>query len=95
MLSQNMRAYVEIDIESGRDIIASAEFIRQIEGVKEAYAVSEHCDIYAVIEGADFRNIYEVVMRKIQVIRGVTDTRILPCVDMESEESSDSQTDVT
>lgn len=78
-----MRAYVEIDIESGRDVIASAEFIRQIEGVKEAYAVSEHCDIYAVIEANDFKSIYELVMRKIQVIRGVTDTRILPCVDME------------
>jgi len=90
-----MRAYVEIDIESGRDVIASAEFIRQIEGVKEAYAVSEHCDIYAVIEAKDFKSIYEVVMRKIQVIRGVTDTRILPCVDMESEQTSTTNTDIT
>lgn len=83
-----MRAYVEIDIESGRDVIASAEFIRQIEGVKEAYAVSEHCDIYAVIEANDFKSIYELVMRKIQVIRGVTDTRILPCVDLEPEKTT-------
>lgn len=81
-----MRAYLEIDIEAGRDVIASAEFIRQVEGVKEAYAVSAHCDVYAVIEGSDFKSIYELVMRKIQVIRGVVDTRILPCVDLESEE---------
>ncbi|MFY3740464.1 MAG: DNA-binding Lrp family transcriptional regulator [Candidatus Nitrosomirales archaeon] len=90
-----MRAYVEIDIESGRDVIASAEFIRQIDGVKEAYAVSEHCDIYAVIEAADFKNIYEIVMRKIQVIRGVTDTRILPCIDMESQQSTTVDADIT
>ena len=90
-----MRAYVEIDIESGRDVIASAEFIRQIEGVKEAYAVSDHCDIYAVIEAPDFKNIYDIVMRKIQVIRGVTDTRILPCVDMESERTRTVDADIT
>ena len=90
-----MRAYVEIDIESGRDVIASAEFIRQIEGVKEAYAVSEHCDIYAVIEAVDFKSVYELVMRKIQVIRGVTDTRILPCVDMESKASTTVDADIT
>ncbi len=90
-----MRAYVEIDIESGRDVIASAQFIRQIEGVKEAYAVSEHCDIYSVIEARDFKNIYEIVMRKIQVIRGVTDTRILPCVDIETKQSTSVDTDIT
>ncbi len=84
-----MRAYVEIDIEAGRDVIASAEFIRQIEGVREAYAVSAHCDVYAVVEGADFKNIYELVMRRIQVIRGVTDARILPCIDMGSESTTD------
>lgn len=92
----NMRAYVEIDIESGRDVIASAEFIRQIEGVIEAYAVSDKCDIFAAVEAPDFRSIYEFVMRKIQVIRGVTDTRILPCVDMdEKQTSNDNSTNVT
>lgn len=80
-----MRAYVEIEVESGRDVIASAEFIRHIEGVKEAHAVSEHCDIFAAVEAPDFKSIYELVMRKIQVIRGITDTRILPCVDLDME----------
>jgi DNA-binding Lrp family transcriptional regulator len=83
-----MRAYVEIDIESGRDVIASAEFIRQIEGVVEAYAVSDKCDIFASVEAPDFKKIYELVMRKIQVIRGVTDTRILPCVELGEKEES-------
>tara|TARA_B100000446_G_scaffold176396_1_gene188022 strand:+ start:1000 stop:1242 length:243 start_codon:yes stop_codon:yes gene_type:complete len=78
-----MRAYVEIDIESGRDVIASAEFIRQIEGVIEAHAVSDKCDIFAAVEASDFKSIYELMMRKIQVIRGVANTRILLCVDME------------
>ncbi len=79
-----MRAFVEIFIESGRDLIASAEFIRQIEGVREAYAVSEHCDIFAAVEAEDFKQVFELVMRKIKVIRGVTKARILPCVDLEA-----------
>ncbi len=85
-----MRAYVEIDIESGRDVIASAEFIRQIEGVVAAYAVSDKCDVFATVEAPDFKGVYELVMRKIQVIRGVTDTRILPCIDMEGESEKSS-----
>lgn len=89
-----MRAYVEIDIESGRDVIASAEFIRQIEGVIEAYAVSDKCDIFAAVEAPDYKGIYELVMRKIQVIRGVTDTRILPCIDFEEEKESAKEPDV-
>jgi len=92
-----MRAYVEIDIESGRDVIASAEYIRQIEGVTEAYAVSDICDVFAAVEADDFRDIFEFVMRKIQVIRGVTDTRILPCIDVGSEKvgKNDNTTTVT
>ncbi|MFQ5941050.1 MAG: Lrp/AsnC ligand binding domain-containing protein [Nitrososphaerales archaeon] len=89
-----MRAYLEIDIESGRDVIASAEFIRQIEGVIEAHAVSDKCDVFAAVEAADFRSIYELVMRKIQVIKGVTDTRILPCVDMEEEHEAEVEAEV-
>ncbi|MEM0365124.1 MAG: Lrp/AsnC ligand binding domain-containing protein [Candidatus Nitrosocaldus sp.] len=77
-----MRAYIEIDLEPGRDVIASASIIRQIDGVKEAHAVSEHCDILAIIEAKDFKGIYNIVMRKIQIIKGVSDTRILPCVDI-------------
>jgi DNA-binding Lrp family transcriptional regulator len=84
-----MRAYVEIDIESGRDVIASAEFIRQIEGVVAAYAVSDKCDVFATVEAPDFKGVYELVMRKIQVIRGVIDTRILPCVDMEEKQGGE------
>ncbi|GBC74539.1 MULTISPECIES: Lrp/AsnC ligand binding domain-containing protein [Candidatus Nitrosocaldus] len=77
-----MRAYIEIDLEPGRDVIASASIIRQIDGVKEAHAVSEHCDILAIIEARDFKGIYNIVMRKIQIIKGVSDTRILPCIDI-------------
>jgi len=88
-----MRAYVEIDIESGRDVIASAEFIRQIEGVLEAYAVSDKCDVFAAVEADNFRAIYELVMRKIQVIRGVMETRILPCVELGDEEMNKNDDD--
>ncbi|RMF32184.1 MAG: Lrp/AsnC family transcriptional regulator [Candidatus Nitrosothermus koennekii] len=87
-----MRAYVEVFIESGRDLLASADYIRDIDGVIEAYAVSEHCDIMALVEGKDFRSIFELVMRKIRVIRGVIGTRILPCIDMEvSKDTDDSE----
>jgi len=82
MCSMDMRAYIEIDLEPGRDVLASANIIRQIEGIKEAHAVSEHCDILAVIEARDLKGIYSIVMRKIQIIKGVSDTRILPCIDI-------------
>lgn len=78
-----MRAYVEIFIESGRDLIASAEFMRQIEGVAEAYAVSDHCDIMAAVEAEDFKQIYDLVMHRIKVIRGVIGTKMLLCVDVQ------------
>ncbi len=82
MCSMGMRAYIEIDLEPGRDVLASANIIRQIEGIKEAHAVSEHCDILAVIEARDLKGIYSIVMRRIQIIKGVSDTRILPCIDI-------------
>lgn len=86
-----MKAYVEIFIESGRDLLASADYIRNIDNVMEAYAVSEHCDIIALVQGADFRDIFELVMRKIRVIRGVIGTRILPCIDMKIDEEEDKE----
>lgn len=79
-----MKAFVEIFIEAGRDLLASARYIRSIEGVIEAFAVSEHCDIIALVEGRDFNDIFELVMRKIRIIRGITSTRILVCVDIKS-----------
>lgn len=82
-----MRAYVEIFVESGRNTVLSAEFMRQLEGVKEAYAVSEHCDIMVVVEAETFKDVYELVMQKIKVIRGVVKARILPCVDMDVQPS--------
>ena len=84
-----MKAYVEVFIESGRDLLASAEYIRNIEGVKEAFAVSEHCDIIALVEGSDFNDIFNFVMRKIRVIRGVISARILPCIEMDVSEPVD------
>ncbi|MEM2856587.1 MAG: Lrp/AsnC ligand binding domain-containing protein [Candidatus Nitrosocaldaceae archaeon] len=81
-----MRAFVEIFIEAGRDLLASARYIRSIDGVIEAYAVSEHCDIIALIDGKDFKDIFEVVMRKIRIIRGITSTRILPCIDIKQND---------
>lgn len=77
-----MRAYVEIFIEAGRDPLASAKYIRSIKGVVEAFAVSEHCDIIAFVEGSDFNEIFELVVHKIRVIKGVIKTRILPCIDL-------------
>ncbi len=78
-----MRAYVEIFIEAGRDLLASAAYISSIKGVIEAYAVSEHCDIMALVEGNNFKDIFLLVMKNIRGIRGVIGTRILPCIDME------------
>jgi DNA-binding Lrp family transcriptional regulator len=67
--------------------MVSAQFIRQIEGVKEAFAVSQHCDIMAVVEAEDFNSLYRFVMHRIKVIRGVRGARILPCLDLEIQPS--------
>jgi len=83
-----VRAYVEIFIESGRDLLISAAYIRQIDGVRESYAVSTHCDIMAVVEAENFAEVNLLVLHRIKVIRGISRIKILPCIDFEVEESA-------
>ena len=52
-----MKAYVEVDVEAGYDILEIAERLRKTEGVKEAYAVTVHRDIVAEVEAPDFKGI--------------------------------------
>jgi DNA-binding Lrp family transcriptional regulator len=76
-----VKAYVEIDVEAGYDILEIVERLRKTEGVKEAYAVTGHCDIIAEVEAPDFKGIVEVVTKRIHGLKGVVRTETLLCVE--------------
>jgi DNA-binding Lrp family transcriptional regulator len=76
-----MRAYVEIKVEAGRDVLEVVERLRKTEGVKEAYAVTGHCDVIAEVEAPDFKGIVEIVTKRIHALKGVVSTETLLCVE--------------
>lgn len=75
-----MKAFVEVHVEVG---LAETvlESLRGVEGVKEAYAVTGHCDIVASVEVADFKALCDLVIRKIHAIKGVSRTETLVCME--------------
>jgi DNA-binding Lrp family transcriptional regulator len=56
-----VKAYVEIDVEAGYDILEIVERLRKTEGVKEAYAVTGHYDLVAEGGASDFKGIVGIV----------------------------------
>ncbi|MCS7111907.1 MAG: Lrp/AsnC ligand binding domain-containing protein [Ignisphaera sp.] len=75
-----MKAFVEIGVEPGT-LELVLESIRKIEGVKEAYPVTGHCDIIAVVEVAELKLISEIVVKHIHRIKGVKYTQTLLVVE--------------
>ncbi len=75
-----MKALVEISTEVGK---ARAVFdsVKKIENVKEAYLVTGHCDIVALVEAEDLKAIGDIILEKIHRIEGVVDTETLICVE--------------
>jgi len=57
------------------------EAIKRVEGVKEAYPVTGHCDIVAVIEVPDLKALATLVTKCIHSIKGVESTETLICVE--------------
>ncbi|MEM2743448.1 MAG: Lrp/AsnC ligand binding domain-containing protein, partial [Candidatus Methanomethylicaceae archaeon] len=57
------------------------EAIKKIEGVKEAYPVTGHCDIIAIIEASDIKVLGNIITKCIHIIRGVESTETLLCVE--------------
>lgn len=71
-----MKAFVEIKVDPG-SIDMVLEAVKKIEGVKEAYAVTGHCDIIAVVDVGDLKTLGEVVTKRIHMVKGVKSTETL------------------
>lgn len=76
-----MKAYVEIRVDAGTNIHSLLSVMRNIDGVREAFAVTGHTDIVTSIEGADLKSIADVVTNGIHAIRGVASTETMVCVE--------------
>ncbi|MDH5806626.1 MAG: Lrp/AsnC ligand binding domain-containing protein [Candidatus Methanomethylicaceae archaeon] len=75
-----MKAFIEIKITPG-SLESVLEAIKKIEGVKEAYPVTGHCDIMAIIEASDIKVLGNIITKCIHIIRGVESTETLLCVE--------------
>lgn len=76
-----MRAYIEIKLEGGSNIINVLNSLRSIEGVKDASAVTGHADIIVSIEAEDLHKLAEIITNKIHQIRGIESTETMICVE--------------
>jgi len=75
-----LRAFVEIKVAAGSlDVVLDA--VRKVEGVREAYPVTGHCDIIAVVEAADIKALGNIVAKCIHMVKGVESTETLICVE--------------
>jgi len=71
-----MKAIVEILVSAG-NVEKVQEALKKINGVKESYSVTGHCDIIAIIEAPDFKTITNIIIRNIHKINGVERTETL------------------
>lgn len=76
-----MRAYVEIRIEAGSNIVSMISLLKSVEGVKEAVAITGHADIMLVVEAQDLNALADLITQKIHAIRGVKSTETMVCVE--------------
>ncbi|MEM2760930.1 MAG: Lrp/AsnC ligand binding domain-containing protein [Nitrososphaerales archaeon] len=76
-----MKAYVEIKVEPGSNIQSLLSVMRNVEGVREAFAVTGHTDLIAAIEASDLKGIAELVTQRIHPIRGIMSTETMVCVE--------------
>jgi len=75
-----VKAFLEIYVAAG-SLNMVLEAIKRVEGVKEAYPVTGHCDIVAVIEVPDLKALATLVTKCIHSIKGVESTETLICVE--------------
>lgn len=75
-----MKAFLEIYVTAGNlDMVLEA--VKRVEGVKEAYPVTGHCDIIAIVEAPDLKTLATLVTKCIHTIKGVESTETLICVE--------------
>ncbi|RMF32150.1 MAG: Lrp/AsnC family transcriptional regulator [Candidatus Nitrosothermus koennekii] len=76
-----MKAFIEIKIEAGSNILSIISALKNIEGVKDATAVTGHADILLSIESPDLNTLADTITNKIHAIRGVENTETMICVE--------------
>ncbi len=76
-----MKAYIEIKIEAGSNVLSIISTLRNIEEVKDATAVTGHADILVSIEAPDLNALADIITQKIHAIRGVENTETMICVE--------------
>ncbi len=76
-----MNAYIEIKVEAGSNILSIISALRNIEGVKDATAVTGHADILVSIEASDLNALADTITNKMHAIRGVENTETMICVE--------------
>ncbi len=76
-----MKAYVEIKVEPGSNILSILSVMRTVEGVRDSYAVTGHTDLIASIEASNLKEIADIVTQRIHPIRGITNTETMVCVE--------------
>lgn len=76
-----MKAYVEVKVEAGTNIHSILSAMRNIGGLKEAFAVTGHTDIVASLEASDLKGLADIVTNGIHSLRGVASTETMVCVE--------------
>ncbi len=76
-----MRAYIEIKIEAGSNILNILNALKSIEGVKDVSAVTGHADIVVSVETPDLHSMSELITQKIHAIRGIENTETMVCIE--------------
>lgn len=76
-----MKAYIEIKVEAGSNVLSILGALKNIEGVKDATAVTGHADILVSIEAPDLNTLADVITQKMHAIRGVENTETMICVE--------------
>lgn len=79
-----MKAFVEISVAAGKAKDVVAELRRMRSAVVHVCSVTGHCDIMAIVELPDLRSFSELLMEKIQRLKGVARTESLICITNDS-----------
>ena len=79
-----MKAFVEIDVTSGKVKDVLAQLRRMHNAVEQVCAVTGHCDILAIVERPDLESFSEFLTGKIQRLDGVIRTESLVCITSDS-----------
>lgn len=74
------RAYLLVNVLPGKDV-SVRDTLRGMKGVVNADVVTGHYDIVAVIEAKDSSEIFNKILKKIRLIKGINRTETFVAVE--------------